>query len=219
VNGTIQFSGIAWNKIDWNWNAGLYSANVLQDGGNLVLRVNKGSGIGAQIQSVTSDYHYGEYKALIKAAPSMTSPEGVCQGFFYNWSDPQNRKNYQEIDIEILSKDPGYVHFVVHQGGEYFRIPVSNQSSQFHEYGFRWYPGRVEFILDGTVVATTTQNIPTEPGTLIINNWSGDTWAGDPLQGMGNLDMSIQSISYSPITLLQNIRFRYFLWEQYSSFR
>ena len=193
VNGTIDFSGFTWNKIDWDGadkNSGLYNKNVLIENNNLVLSLHEGSGIGSQVESVASNYHYGQYTATIKAVPPTISPEGVCQGFFYYHDDNS------EIDVEILSKDPGFVYFTV-QGGEYFRILVPNQSTQYHEYGFSWTNDQVEFLLDGEVVATTKENIPDKPGYIILNNWSGvPDWSGYPPQGDRMLDMYVQSVSF-----------------------
>ena len=173
VNGTLYFDTITWNKIDSGWEGGLDSTNVSVDSGNLVLRVDSGTGIGAQVNS-PEVFHYGYYSAEIKAAAPTTGPEGICQGFFYYFDDNS------EIDVEILSAEPGYVNFVVHGvDRDHFKIEVPNQDTEYHEYGFDWQAGRVDFYLDGGIVATTTQDIPSQVGTLIINAWSDeDDWAG-----------------------------------------
>lgn len=111
VNGTIDLSNkIKFNKIDWKWQAGLHSKNVFMNNNELVLRVEDSTGIGAQLNS-KSTYRYGMYKVLMKASPE-TEKAGVCSSFFYYWGESDTI--YQEIDIEILSRERNLVHFTVH---------------------------------------------------------------------------------------------------------
>ena len=209
VNGTIQFSGITWNKIDWKWNAGLSNGNVIQQDGDLILRANKNTGIGAQLESTSSDYGYGEYNAKIGSASTL-APEGVCQAFFYYFSDSE------EIDIEILSGKPGYVYYTV-QTGDTFRVKVPNQQTKPHDYGFVWQKDKVTFYLDGKIAvgdlvspggmsgtdkvwqsdvnSETNKNIPSHPGKIVMNNWSGNSWAGNPPST--DLDMQVSRVSYA----------------------
>jgi len=196
VNGTLDFpcaGALIWNKIDWGWQNGLAARNITQ-GGSLVLSVEPTTGIGSQVEN--AGHGFGFYSAMIKSAPATLAPEGVCHGFFY-----YGRSDLEEIDVEILTAKPGYVYFIV-QGGEKFRVAVPDQATQFHEYGFEWTSTSVKFYLDGqpavgdrvnpggtmapdivqqtNVQAIAYTNVPQVSGTLIINNWCGNDWAGYP---------------------------------------
>lgn len=211
--GSLNLFGMSWNKIEWAWQLGLYSENVSVQGGDLYLEVSDYSGVGAQIES-HAEVHHGEYHASIKGVPATSCPDGTTQGFFYYLNDSS------EIDVEILSADPGYVHFVV-QGGEHFRVPVPNQSTEYHDYGFVWQPDSVEFTLDGAtaigqevisgnicdgwtfahggefLAAIATTNIPQAPGKLMINHWTGNpSWSGFAPKGTGALIMRVDSVWY-----------------------
>ena len=218
--GNLDFSGLNWTPIDWDWQFGLYSGNVFEEADHLILRVTDGAGIGSQLNSTRQDFHYGEYTAVIKAAPATACPDGVTQAFFYYVDD------FNEIDVEILSADPGFVHFVV-QGGEHFRVAVPNQSMQYHTYGFRWESGLVEFLLDGSVPqaqvitggatctawsfgenkpARTTVAVPSAEGKLIINNWTGNPgWSGFPPKVGRHSDMLVRNVTYTPTATTGNL--------------
>jgi hypothetical protein len=221
-NGSLNYSGITWNKIDWNWYSGLrpiYSSNVFLDAGDIVLRVLDNTGLGSQLESSTSQYHYGTYIAKMRSCQYTPLPQGTCLGFFYFWRNPDTAQ-YQEIDVEILSWEPGYVHFRVQGGGDHFLVAVPNQNTQYHEYGFRWLSDRVEFLLDGLVPngyiitggtpatgwitgsyveAIAKENPPDQPGTVILNHWTGEVnWSGTFPIGAGDLDARVNNISYSP---------------------
>ncbi|MBN2449546.1 MAG: glycoside hydrolase family 16 protein, partial [Lentisphaeria bacterium] len=197
----FAFSGFQWNATNWNGIAedgavrhfGVWEGNVDVQL-PLRLRVLGGSGVGAGVESVRSDFLYGDFEASIWAA-APTSGVGTCQGFFYYFDDGN------EIDVEILSKDPGKVHFRVQGGGDYFVVPVPEQDSAPHHYGFRWFPDRIEFLLDGQpavgkqiqpgtddvlaedvpAVTTPGSHVPSTPGRLMLNHWSGEPgWSGFP---------------------------------------
>jgi len=210
VNGTVDFPGhgsLTWDRIDWNWNAGLSSQNVAVDNDVLSLHVDGHSGVGAQVES--ENHSYGYYGASIKASAATAAPQGVCQAFFYYYSDTQ------EIDAEILSAKPGYVYYTV-QGGDAFRVAVSDQDGQYHEYGFDWEKGWVKFFVDGQlavgdrvipggtqgedvvlrsdVQAVTTRHIPRHAGQMILNDWSGNEWAGS--QPDAQTTMLVQDVTW-----------------------
>lgn len=56
--------------------------------------------------------------------------------------------------------------------------------ADFHEYRFDWFPDRVVFIADGTVLAqmNQTSGVPTHAGHLVFNHWSNGNagWSGGP---------------------------------------
>jgi hypothetical protein len=98
-----------------------------------------------------------------------------------------------EIRIEILSKDsPALVRFTTRypdslgQPAQFTQeMPLGfDPSAGYHEYGFNWYPDKIEFFVDAMGVPFYTlasaPAIPQNPGYITVNCWSrGDAgWEG-----------------------------------------
>ncbi|UPK95868.1 hypothetical protein LCI18_006803 [Fusarium solani-melongenae] len=130
--------------------------------------------------------------ASVRTTAIFSEPAGVCNGMFFYQSDTQ------EIDIEWLS-DPQsqsnagtrHVWFTNQDengdGKSTYKAvtPPRNPTSTEHEYRVDWTAGLVQFYIDGRRIWQTTQDVPTEPGAWIFNNWSsGDKgWSvGPPVQ-------------------------------------
>lgn len=198
---------LLWRKIQWEWKGGLVTENVWTEEkpeNELVILVDEG-GRGGQINSESSSYHYGMYKASIKASRKTESdssdPKGVCNGFFVYWQG-DSEDHFEEIDVEILSREPDYVYFTIWRGRKLFyawreehwvwskKVKVRGRTDKaYHVYGFNWLPERVEFFVDNFEEPAAVyhesdeegQHIPSHPATLIINNWTGEKyWSGDP---------------------------------------
>lgn len=149
-------------------------------GGRLFLRVPGGKREGGSLESVDTDFHYGRYRASIKAS----STRGVVHGFFFYLDDDN------EIDIELLTEDLSVVHFVCQPGpgrggAKAAYKPVRlwfNPAADYHEYGFDWRRDRVDFFIDRQKVETINVSMPKGMGRIILNNWPGvKGWGGaDP---------------------------------------
>lgn len=175
-----------WSKVADAWSYCTYKEeHVWTSGSNLVIRVPSNLRECGQIVSAQSNYLYGSYRAKIKAS----NIPGVVNAFFYYLNDSS------EIDIEILTNQNrerrGKVHFVVHPSSSSSSCRARNShcefnlrfnpSDAFHEYGFDWYPNRVEFFVDGRRVHTIRVNVPSTHGTIRLNNWTGNPiWGGGP---------------------------------------
>ena len=57
-----------------------------------------------------------------------------------------------------------------------------NPSQGFHEYRFDWFEDRVDFYADGVLLHTMSEGVPSDPGYLMLSQWSnGDpTWSAGP---------------------------------------
>jgi beta-glucanase (GH16 family) len=195
--GLLSSNGI-WKKSTQSWFCSFMTEQVLPADGTLKLQVPAGGATCGSVVSDSGDFYYGSYRASIKPA----AESGVCGAFFLYNSD------VQEIDIEILSQEDSSlrrVHFVTQPSGF---LPCGSAahkchdlpevpSSGFHEYGFDWYPDRVEFYVDGQKVGETTENVPTYPGHLILSNWAGNPlWTG-PLPTAA-ATMEVDYVTYKP---------------------
>lgn len=213
-----------WEKIKWEWQDGLIPENVFtidNPFGQLCLRVKK-DGRGGQVNSISSDYHYGLYKARIKASRStknIAKNKGVCSAFFVYWQKSDDA--FEEIDVEILSKEPKYVYFTIHRGKDLFnpprevnwsiskkiRVKGKRTDKDFHEYGFKWLKDRVEFFIDDFSQPVwvyqesddpSSRHIPGNQATLILNNWTGSIyWTGSNPKKIRK--MYVDWVEYIPI--------------------
>ena len=171
-----------WEKQVGAWYCTLDGGQVDNEDGDLVIGVTAGGVACGQVDSGTSDFYYGSYRASMKTS----SVPGTCASLFFYGED-----GISEVDIEILSNEDGEhtVHFVVHPSGG---LPCGSAnhkcvdmavapSSGFHEYGFDILPGEAKFFIDGAEVASIDSFIPEAPGGMIINHWAGNpNWTGAP---------------------------------------
>ena len=232
----------AWDKVIWARGGGWPTVDYLAEnvdtrltGGKsvLVLAVTpppssgKAAGGAEVIHRVRRVF--GSCRARLKPSPgtwngSPNSP-GVCNGFYLISSQV-------EIDMEFLSiaqgRKPGRGQFeiVIHDytfkpGNRLsFRksVPLPfDPSREFHEYGFDWYPGYVEFFVDGKKAAVVRNgaqgriNVPpwvagitfpaagkAVPAALRLNNWT-DLWGWCGPPPSKRMEFQIDWICWSPL--------------------
>ncbi|KAK5162793.1 uncharacterized protein LTR77_011165 [Saxophila tyrrhenica] len=159
----------------------------------------------AEIVSERDDILYGSFRIAMKTS----SVNGTCAAFYFY------RNDSQELDVEVLSaeqvggkgKGEGWpVHLVVQnttvdlQGDE--AVEGSKQmvwrlesapSEDYNEYRFDWLPGRVEYYLNGGMVWSTGENVPSSAGRVHISHWSN----GNPFWSHGPpLSDAVMTVSY-----------------------
>jgi beta-glucanase (GH16 family) len=92
-----------------------------------------------------------------------------------------------EIDVmELLGSDPHTVYMTLHYGS--FRKQREDQSSyagpdytaDYHTFSVEWTPGNLQWVIDGVVRKTVTQNVPSKAMYLRINTSIGGDWPGNP---------------------------------------
>ena len=161
----------------------------------------------------------------------------VAGFFYYWQYDGENQLQEIDVELRSLDKTKkgisSYVAFSVHSrkgSSDRSRVvthycPVEN-IDEYHTYEFRWKTNEVAFYIDGlpaynfngerAVVNDQsidingdpfTGRIPTQPGRLIMNHWSGywnNTWSGAPPQGKGDSIFKIARIAYTPLEEFNN---------------
>lgn len=143
---------------------------------SLILSEGNGGYVGAEYR-MWSKTGYGFYSVSMKAAACP----GVISSFFIYNGFP-----WDEIDIEFLGDDTTKVQFNYYTHGvgghEYIYELPYDASEEFHEYAFDWQEGSITWYVDGVAVYRATDNIPTNPGNIMMNVWNvTDTyasWAG-----------------------------------------
>lgn len=123
-------------------------------------------------------YGYGRYEVSMKAIKN----DGVVASFF-TYTGPSDNNPWDEIDIEILGKDPTKVQFNYFTNGkgehEYVYELGYDASQEFHTYAFEWYKDKIIWFVDGTEVHRATESIPVTRGKIMMNAWCGtgvDGW-------------------------------------------
>lgn len=151
--------------------------------------------LSAAIQT-RDEFWYGTWEARIKP----THVPGVLNSFYTidwnNTADASSSDNgtKEEIDIEFLTNSfsgtAGEVHYALHKSGEtsfQTNPDVSldfDPSADFHVFGFRVTPERVEWTVDDSVMQSYTYAgnpiTVTSPYQLKLNVWSAEHWIGGP---------------------------------------
>ncbi|MGN6467667.1 MAG: glycoside hydrolase family 16 protein [Rhizobiaceae bacterium] len=128
-------------------------------------------------------FGYGTYEVRMKAAAGS----GLNTGFF-TYIGSADKEPHDEIDFEVLGKDPSKVQlnqFVDGKNvGEQKLVPVGGGADRdFHDYAFIWEKDRIRWYVDGKQMgeATDPAKIPTHPSKIFISIWGSDTlksWMG-----------------------------------------
>ena len=177
----LFFASDGWENGD-PFDCGWYKGQTSLDSGVLTLTIDKdktGKYNYAGAEYRTSDhYGYGYYETSMQAIAN----DGVVSSFF-TYTGPSENNPWDEIDIEILGKDPTKVQFNYYtngQGNHEFMYDLGFDSSKaFHTYGFDWQPDHITWYVDGKPVYTANQNIPKTEGRIMMNTWPGrgvDGW-------------------------------------------
>jgi beta-glucanase (GH16 family) len=130
---------------------------------------------GAEIRSKQL-FGYGTYVWVARAASTSATPHGAGSAVSGTVTDVFNFINDSEteIDFEYQGQSPATLEMtnystVSHSWSSSSRVPGADSS--FREYKFVWSAGKIEFYVDGTLVSTHTEHIPSAPAAVLINLW------------------------------------------------
>jgi beta-glucanase (GH16 family) len=139
---------------------------------------------------------YGTWEARIR----YPKGNGIWPAF---WLMPADGSQPPEIDImeaypnttveSWLGPGPDCVYSTLHYGtgngvlGQTHDIMVNlghDMTTDFHVYRLDWTPDKLVFSVDGSVIGTVTDDVPSKPMYLILNlavgNWSARADASTP---------------------------------------
>lgn len=183
------------------FDCGWFKENAVINNGHLSLTIdedktNQYSYSGAEYRT-TDFYHYGYYETSMQAIKN----DGVVSSFF-TYTGPSDNNPWDEIDIEILGKDTTKVQFNYYTNGvgnhEYMYNLGFDASAGYHTYGFDWQPDKITWYVDGEAVYSTTTDIPSTSGKIMMNVWPGtgvDAWL-NPYDGTTPLTANYQWVTY-----------------------
>lgn len=196
-----------WTNGDWQdcfWSA---SAVKVQDGILNLSHIPRPGKDGppafcGELQT-TSFLQYGTFEARIR------TPRGSgLNASVFTYTGPIHKNPHDEIDIEILSRDPATMTmntFVAGQAQNGGDTPVTPPLDEaFHTVGFRWAPDGIIWFLDGREVHRTAPGtpIPNHPQKLFMSFWSSATftdWMGKQTARDTPLNYEIDWVGYTPL--------------------
>jgi beta-glucanase (GH16 family) len=186
----------AWRRASWMQNGTQMSPDrcVTNDDGFLEQTVLAGEPYqGGSMQS-TAEYHHGRWLGSLRPSPV---PGALNSMFTMDWDDMTTPEDdgdgsHEEVDIEFLTYTfgggTGQVHFAVHRPGftNHFVADIDlafDPSEDFHEWGIDLLPDRIEWHVDGTVLATFPFDADvsiTGHYEMFFNSWTQENWINGP---------------------------------------
>ncbi|NDV01337.1 family 16 glycosylhydrolase [Pseudoroseicyclus tamaricis] len=133
----------------------------------------------AEIQT-RERFHHGTFEVRMR-----TDRWSGVNAAFFTYIGPAHDAPHDEIDVEILTRDPGEVALNTFIGGEMrhgetIDLPVPADDG-FHDYAFTWEAERIRWFIDGELVHEATGELPTHPQKIYLSHWSTDElsdWMG-----------------------------------------
>lgn len=147
-------------------------------------------------------YGYGAYEVRMKAG----SGSGTNSAFF-TYIGPTDKKPHDEIDFEVLGKNPNQVQlnqYISGKGGNEKLVPVEGGADKaFHDYAFIWEKDRLRYFVDGRMVheVTDPSKIPQNPQKIFASLWASDTskeWLGS-FSYAGPITMQVDRIAFTAL--------------------
>jgi len=128
-------------------------------------------------------FGYGAFEVRMKAVAGS----GLNTGFF-SYIGPVHKQPHDEIDFEVLGKDPSkvqvnqYVNAKSVGSAKLVEVP-GGADKGFHNYAFVWEKDRIRWYVDGKLVdeATDPAKLPSHPAKIYLSIWGSDTlksWMG-----------------------------------------
>lgn len=148
-------------------------------------------------------FGYGVYEARLKAVGGS----GFNSAFF-SYIGAADKAPHDEIDFEVLGKDPSKVQvnqYVGGEGGHEKLVSVPGGADQgFHDYAFVWEPDRIRYYVDGTLVQTVTDPsaIPTHAQKIFLSVWASSkmkSWLGAFEAPTEPLAMEVDRVAYTKL--------------------
>lgn len=180
-------------------------ALTVRDGLLTLFHLPGGSGSGPLCGEVqTRDFmQYGTFEARIRTPRGSGRNASV-----FTYTGPVNGAPHDEIDIEVLTRNPAQVSlntFVDGKPANGLVVPIDPPlDGAFHTVGFRWAPEGITWYLDGRAVHRTAPGtaLPDHPQKLYMSFWSTTQltdWMGRQDKQDRPLSYQIDWIAYTPL--------------------
>jgi len=127
---------------------------------------------------------------------------------FFTYTGPHYGTRHDEIDIEILGKDPTQLHVAWFVDGEltnHFMPLGFDASESVNDYAFEWSPNGIRWYVNDALVfevLASDSPLPSVPSHLFANIWAADpsiaVWSG-VVEPYTTTSAYFDSISFEPI--------------------
>lgn len=148
-------------------------------------------------------YGYGVYEARMK-----TDTGSGLNAAFFTYIGPQDKQPWDEIDFEVLTKDPSKV-----QVNSYIQGKPKNgklvdveggADKDFNDYGFVWEKDRLRWYVNGKLVheVTNPDELPTHPQKIFFSLWGSDkltNWMGAFADPGRKVNMQVKRIAFTAL--------------------
>lgn len=204
-----------WTIMNQVWstnNGGVVPANVAELNGSLRIEAHgdyytgsvaghgRNTRVGGAIKT-NAKMGPGTYEVRAKICPQL----GALTAFWTYEYGTNGQTGYSEIDFETpgdisLNKIicTNYSTETVYSSSV---IPVAQNDGNFHTYKFEWYPASVtsspyvKYYFDGSLILTSTTNVPNYNAQFNLGVWFPNGWAGTP-----NFNIDYMYIDWVKIT-------------------
>lgn len=148
-------------------------------------------------------YGYGVYEARMK-----TDTGSGLNAAFFTYIGPQDKQPWDEIDFEVLTKDPSKV-----QVNSYIQGKPKNgklvdveggADKDFNDYGFVWEKDRLRWYVNGKLVheVTNPDELPTHPQKIFFSLWGSDkltNWMGAFADPGRKVTMQVKRVAFTAL--------------------
>lgn len=148
-------------------------------------------------------FHYGTFEARIR-----TPRESGLNASVFTYTGPVHGDPHDEIDVEILTREPGEMTVNTYVAGDQHNGTVVPSETafddEFRTVGFRWAPDGITWYLEGQEVHRTAPGspLPDHPQKLLMSFWSTTTltsWMGPRTPRDEPLGYEIDWVAYTPL--------------------
>jgi endo-1,3-1,4-beta-glycanase ExoK len=156
----------------------------------------------AEIQT-KQRYGYGVYEARMK-----TGTGSGLNAAFFSYIGPQDKQPWDEIDFEVLTKDPSKVQVNSYIQGKPKNgklVDVEGGADKgFNDYGFVWEKDRLRWYVNGKLVQEVTNpaELPTHSQKIFFSLWGSDTltnWMGAFADPGRQVSMQVQRVAFTAL--------------------
>lgn len=146
-------------------------------------------------------FGYGTYEARVKSGTGS----GLNAAFF-TYIGPVHKQPHDEIDFEILTKDPSKVQvnaYVDGKSGNEQLIPVpGGADTEFNDYAFVWEKDRLRWYLNGELVheLKSPTKLPSHPQKIFFSLWGSDMlteWMGPFAAPTAPVAMQVERVAFT----------------------
>ena len=158
--------------------------------------------VGAEIRSKQL-FGYGTYVWVARGGSTSATPRGSGSAVSGSVFDVFNFINdsQTEIDFEYQGQSPSTLemtNYATVSQNQSTSTPVPGADNSFHEYKFVWSADKIEFYVDGKLVSTHTEHIPSAPAAVLINLWgTNSTSFGGVATPGATIYLYVSSFSYT----------------------